>query len=94
MATRAERADQLLRDKEWEFTVYSNQRMKVPSQQTAHLPYTVYLGRHDGRRQTTRVVVSGSCPDYVYRRPAGGCKHMIAAERYLRKHPAERKWKF
>ena len=93
MSSRAERARQLLRDKEGEFTVYSNVRMKVPSQQSAHLPYRVILRRSDGRRYAIRVPAAGTCPDYKYRRPPGGCKHMIAAEEYLRKHPAMRKWK-
>ena len=92
-ARRAERARRLLRDKEAEFTVHNNRRMTVPSQQVAHAPYTVRLRKSAGRRYDLREPASGTCPDYRYRRPAAGCKHMLAAEEYLRKHAAERRWK-
>jgi len=90
---RRQRAQRLLADKEAEFRVLRNTRMKVPSQQPAHADYTVKLKRESGRRYDVRVPVSGSCKDYKYRHPPGGCKHMLAAEAYLKKHPAIRKWK-
>ena len=90
---RRQRAQRLLADKEAEFRVLRNTRMKVPSQQPAHADYNVKLERERGRRYDVRVPVSGSCKDYTYRHPPGGCKHMIAAEAYLKKHPAIRKWK-
>ena len=90
---RRQRAQRLLADKEAEFRVLRNTRMKVPSQQPAHADYTVKLKRESGRRYDVRVPVRGSCKDYKYRHPPGGCKHMLAAEAYLKKHPAIRKWK-
>ena len=92
MSTREARARNLLRDKEHLFHVWSNTQMEVPSQQVAHAAYEVTLARVAGRRYALRVPVSGSCPDYQYRRPADGCKHMIAAEAYLKRHRAERVW--
>lgn len=94
MSTREARARNLLRDKEHLFRVRSNTEMEVPSQQVAHAPYEVTLARVEGRRYPVRVPVRGSCPDYRHRQPAGGCKHMIAAEAYLKRHRAERVWRF
>ena len=31
-------------------------------------------------------VVHGTCPDAYYRHPMGGCKHLIAARTWLRRH--------
>tara|TARA_B110000967_G_C18548058_1_gene393961 strand:+ start:315 stop:593 length:279 start_codon:yes stop_codon:yes gene_type:complete len=90
---RRQRARRLLADKEAEFSVLSNTRMRVPSQQPAHADYIVKLQQESGRRYDVRVPVSGSCKDYLHRRPPAGCKHMIAAEAFLKKYPTKRKWK-
>ena len=60
--------------KEREFNLVTRRLMQVPSQYTAGLRYSVRM--HNGH------AVSGSCPDYRYRHPVGGCKHMLAADKY------------
>jgi len=74
MATRAARAEIILATKESEFDLVTRRLMNVPSQYTAGLLYSV--------RMENGHAVSGSCPDYLYRHPANGCKHMLAANRY------------
>jgi hypothetical protein len=75
MADRAARAAMLLNAKSSEFRVVTRRLMQVPSQYTAGKLYNVTM--KDGH------AVSGSCPDYRYRDPDGGCKHMIAADLYM-----------
>lgn len=74
MATRNARANIILGQKWNEFDLVTRRLMKVPSQYTPGLLYDVRM--RDG------VAVSGSCPDWLTRQPAGGCKHMIAAYKY------------
>lgn len=74
MSTREQRAHDLLALKGSQFDLVTRRRMKVPSQYVPGRTYDVTMDR--GR------AVRGSCPDYKYRRPAGGCKHMRAATRY------------
>jgi len=94
MSTREARGRQLLRDKESEFHVFGNTRMKVPSQQPSHAAYIVHLKRESGRTYDVRTAASGTCQDYLYRPSGHPCKHMIAANLYLRNHRDKRKWKF
>ena len=75
MADRTERATIIFNTKQDEFRMVTRRRMKVPSQFTAGKLYDVTVAN--------RHAVSGSCPDYRYRHPAGGCKHMRAADMYI-----------
>lgn len=79
-ARRLARAEQLWR---------SNTVIAVPSQIIPHRRYNVAMRQRGGYRS----VIAGECPDYKMRRPMLGCKHMIVARKYLRRHPEERKWK-
>lgn len=74
MADRASRAAIILQQKRHEFKEVTRRLTLVPSQHTAGKRYRVAM--QGGR------AVRGSCPDYRYRQPVGGCKHMIAATKY------------
>lgn len=77
MSTRALRADMILASKGAQFRVVTRRLVSVPSQYVAGKSYQVTLAGG--------TAVRGSCPDWRYRHPAGGCKHMIAAGRYMLK---------
>lgn len=76
MSTRKDRADIIYNEKQLEFKVLSRRLMKVPSQYVPAKSYKVTIDKGHA--------VSGTCPDYRFRHPQGGCKHMIAAEKYIR----------
>ena len=76
MSTRKDRADIIYYEKHLQFKVFSRRLMGVPSQYKHDKIYKVTV--------KDRHAVSGSCPDYKYRHPKGGCKHMIAADKYIK----------
>lgn len=77
MSTRSERADVILATKGAQFRMLTRRLVSVPSQYVAGKAYHVTLANG--------AAVRGSCPDWRYRHPADGCKHMIAAGRYVLK---------
>jgi hypothetical protein len=86
---RLARANALWRTDGARVKVRSNMEIAVPSQTIPHRRYRVQMQQ----RGDYRSVVAGECPDYKMRQPARGCKHMLVARKYLRRHPEERKWK-
>lgn len=88
-ARRLARAEQLWLTNGSRVKVHSNTVIAVPSQSFPHRQYSVTMRQKGDYRS----VVAGECPDYKMRRPMLGCKHMIVARKYLRRHPEERKWK-
>lgn len=67
----------ILATKGAQFRVVTRRLMSVPSQYVSGKSYRVTMSGGSA--------VRGSCPDWLYRHPVGGCKHMIAAGRYVLK---------
>ena len=73
---RRDRAVRLWLDHGDEFAWTRRYDVRAPSQTYEDRRYTVRLDRQEH-------VVSGTCPDWRFRHPRGGCKHMIAVQNYF-----------